>query len=131
MRPYTRMPLDRPSYGRSPGVARWLFASFQVASVGALPNWKHRTLSSAPCGATTLEECRRNDCLTPSRSRLRILPRSERLVTRYQAAKAKALMMLEMVRDINAKFGDGKTHVTCWTCHHASTKPELTRPTSK
>jgi len=23
-------------------------------------------------------------------------------------------MMLEMVRDINANFGDGKTHVTCW-----------------
>ena len=45
--------------------------------------------------------------------------------------KVKARMMLEMVRDINAKFGDGKTHVTCWTCHHASTKPELTRPTSK
>ncbi len=35
--------------------------------------------------------------------------------------KVKARMMLEMVRDINAKFGDGKTHVTCWTCHHAST----------
>jgi hypothetical protein len=26
--------------------------------------------------------------------------------------KVKARMMLEMVRDINAKFGDGKTHVT-------------------
>ena len=41
--------------------------------------------------------------------------------------KAKALMMLEMVRDINAKFGDGKTHVTCWTCHHASTQPQLAK----
>ena len=28
--------------------------------------------------------------------------------------KLKARMMLEMVRDINAKFGDGQTHVTCW-----------------
>jgi hypothetical protein len=44
--------------------------------------------------------------------------------------KVKARMMLEMVRDINAKFGDGKTHVTCWTCHHASTTPELAKPSS-
>ena len=44
--------------------------------------------------------------------------------------KAKALMMLEMVRDINAKFGDGKTHVTCWTCHHASTTPEVAKPSA-
>lgn len=28
-------------------------------------------------------------------------------------AKVKARMMFEMVRHINAKFGDGKTHVTC------------------
>lgn len=42
--------------------------------------------------------------------------------------KAKALKMLEMTRDINAKFGDGKTHVTCWTCHRASTEPQLTKP---
>ena len=41
--------------------------------------------------------------------------------------KLKARMMLEMVRDINAKFGDGKTHVTCWTCHRGSTQPELSR----
>ena len=42
--------------------------------------------------------------------------------------KAKALMMLEMVRDINASFGDGKTHVTCWTCHRASLTPQVTKP---
>jgi hypothetical protein len=42
--------------------------------------------------------------------------------------KAKALMMLEMVRDINAKFGDGQTHVTCWTCHRASTQPQTAKP---
>ena len=42
--------------------------------------------------------------------------------------KLRARMMLEMVRDINAKFGDGQTHVTCWTCHHASTKPEIAKP---
>jgi len=42
--------------------------------------------------------------------------------------KAKALMMLEMVRDINAKFDDGKTHVTCWTCHRESTEPQIAKP---
>jgi cytochrome c553 len=42
--------------------------------------------------------------------------------------KVKARMMLEMVRDINAKFGDGNTHVTCWTCHRASTQPQVSRP---
>jgi photosynthetic reaction center cytochrome c subunit len=42
--------------------------------------------------------------------------------------KVKARMMLEMVRDINAKFGDGKTHVTCWTCHRGSTQPQTSRP---
>ena len=40
-------------------------------------------------------------------------------------AKVKARMMLEMVAEINAKFGDGKVHVTCWTCHLGSTKPEI------
>jgi hypothetical protein len=45
--------------------------------------------------------------------------------------KVKARMMLEMVRDINTKFGDGKTHVTCWTCHRGSTEPEVARPTPK
>jgi Photosynthetic reaction centre cytochrome C subunit len=44
--------------------------------------------------------------------------------------KVKARMMLEMVRDINAKFGDGKTHITCWTCHRASTQPQLAKPAS-
>jgi len=45
--------------------------------------------------------------------------------------KLKARMMLEMVRDINAKFGDDKTHVTCWTCHRGSTEPEIARPTPR
>ena len=44
--------------------------------------------------------------------------------------KLKARMMLEMVRDINAKFGDGQTHVTCWTCHRASTTPQVAKPSS-
>ncbi|HEY2844454.1 MAG TPA: photosynthetic reaction center cytochrome c subunit family protein [Bryobacteraceae bacterium] len=44
--------------------------------------------------------------------------------------KLKARMMLEMVRDINAKFGDQKTHVTCWTCHHATTEPQIAKPSA-
>lgn len=44
--------------------------------------------------------------------------------------KVKARMMLEMVRDINAKFDDGKTHVSCWTCHRASTTPQIAKPSS-
>ena len=42
-------------------------------------------------------------------------------------AKVKARTMLEMVRDINAKFGDGQVHVTCWTCHQGSIMPEIAR----
>jgi hypothetical protein len=45
--------------------------------------------------------------------------------------KVKARMMLEMVRDINAKFGDGNTHVTCWTCHRASTEPQIAKPSTQ
>jgi hypothetical protein len=41
--------------------------------------------------------------------------------------KVKAREMIELVADINAKFGDGKVHVTCWTCHQGSTKPETVR----
>ena len=41
--------------------------------------------------------------------------------------KVTARQMIELVADINAKFGDGKVHVTCWTCHLGSTKPEIAR----
>ena len=41
--------------------------------------------------------------------------------------KVKARQMIEMVADINAKFGEQKVHVTCWTCHQGSTKPEIAR----
>jgi hypothetical protein len=44
-------------------------------------------------------------------------------------AKVKARQMIEIVNDINAKFGDGKVHVTCWTCHLGSTAPEIARNT--
>jgi hypothetical protein len=40
-------------------------------------------------------------------------------------AKVKARQMIELVTEINAKFGDGKVHVTCWTCHLGSTTPEI------
>ena len=42
-------------------------------------------------------------------------------------AKVKARQMIEMVAGINAMFGDGKVHVTCWTCHLGSTTPEIAR----
>ena len=45
--------------------------------------------------------------------------------------KLKARMMLGMVRDINAKFSDGNTHVTCWTCHRGSTEPQVAKPSTK
>jgi hypothetical protein len=42
--------------------------------------------------------------------------------------KETARMMITMTRDINSKFPDGKTHVTCFTCHrgdeHPKTAPE-------
>jgi hypothetical protein len=37
--------------------------------------------------------------------------------------KLKARMMLMMVADINKSFGDGKEHVTCYTCHRGATAP--------
>ena len=43
--------------------------------------------------------------------------------------KVKARQMIELVADINAKFADGKVHVTCWTCHLGSTTPEIARTT--
>ena len=43
--------------------------------------------------------------------------------------KVKARQMIKLVNEINAKFADGKVHVTCWTCHLGSTMPEITRKT--
>jgi hypothetical protein len=42
--------------------------------------------------------------------------------------KDKARMMISMVRDVNAKFGDGKEHVTCYTCHRGKSEPETAAP---
>jgi hypothetical protein len=35
-----------------------------------------------------------------------------------------ARMMIVMTREINAKFPDGKEHVTCFTCHRGSEHPK-------
>jgi hypothetical protein len=37
--------------------------------------------------------------------------------------KLTAREMIKMVREINARFPDGKQHVTCYTCHRGSTTP--------
>jgi hypothetical protein len=42
--------------------------------------------------------------------------------------KVMARMMISMAKDINAKFPDGKTHVTCFTCHRGSTEPLMAPP---
>jgi photosynthetic reaction center cytochrome c subunit len=39
--------------------------------------------------------------------------------------KETARHMLLMVNEINAKFPDGKVHVTCYTCHRGKTIPEM------
>jgi len=42
--------------------------------------------------------------------------------------KATARFMIQMVNDINAKFPDGKVHVSCFTCHRGADMPLLTPP---
>lgn len=36
--------------------------------------------------------------------------------------------MITMMREINAKFPDGKEHVTCYTCHRGATEPAMEAP---
>lgn len=43
-------------------------------------------------------------------------------------AKETARMMITMAQDINAKFPDGKVHVTCFTCHRGETEPKTAAP---
>ena len=33
--------------------------------------------------------------------------------------------MITMVREINAKFPDGKQHVSCFTCHQGALEPKM------
>ena len=42
--------------------------------------------------------------------------------------KQTARMMLTMAREINAKFADGKQHVTCYTCHRGAKEPATAPP---
>ena len=42
--------------------------------------------------------------------------------------KETARMMLTMARDVNAKFPDGKRHVSCYTCHRGATEPATEPP---
>ncbi len=36
--------------------------------------------------------------------------------------------MITMTEEINAKFPDGKVHVTCFTCHRGAVSPETVGP---
>jgi len=36
--------------------------------------------------------------------------------------------MISMAKEINGKFPDGKTHVTCYTCHRGATEPATAAP---
>jgi hypothetical protein len=36
--------------------------------------------------------------------------------------------MIGMVNEINAKFPDGKVHVSCYTCHRGKTEPDTVPP---
>jgi Photosynthetic reaction centre cytochrome C subunit len=42
--------------------------------------------------------------------------------------KEVARHMIQMVNEINAKFPDGKVHVSCYTCHRGATTPLMTPP---
>ena len=39
-----------------------------------------------------------------------------------------ARKMIVLVRDVNAKFPDGKEHVTCYTCHRGANMPLTAAP---
>jgi hypothetical protein len=42
-----------------------------------------------------------------------------------------ARMMISMAKDINAKFPDGKRHVSCYTCHRGAEEPLLAPPAAQ
>jgi len=42
--------------------------------------------------------------------------------------KATARMMITMAREVNAKFTDGKQHVSCYTCHRGEEEPKMMPP---
>jgi photosynthetic reaction center cytochrome c subunit len=44
------------------------------------------------------------------------------------ARKNMARNMIRIAHDINAAFPDGKTHVTCYTCHRGEAQPKMEAP---
>jgi photosynthetic reaction center cytochrome c subunit len=42
--------------------------------------------------------------------------------------KLMARRMIELVNEVNAKFPDGKVHVSCYTCHRGKTTPDVVPP---
>ena len=40
-----------------------------------------------------------------------------------------ARKMIVLAQDVNAKFPDGKEHVTCYTCHRGAPEPLTSPPT--
>jgi len=42
--------------------------------------------------------------------------------------KGIARKMITMTKEINAKFPDGKEHVTCYTCHRGTHEPAMAPP---
>ncbi len=42
--------------------------------------------------------------------------------------KEMARKMIVMTREINARFEDGKQHVSCYTCHRGATEPATAPP---
>jgi Photosynthetic reaction centre cytochrome C subunit len=45
--------------------------------------------------------------------------------------KVTARMMFAMTQEINAKFPDGKAHVTCYTCHRGQKEPVTAPPAAQ
>jgi len=45
--------------------------------------------------------------------------------------KNTARAMIRMLAEINAKFPDGKAHVSCYTCHRGETEPKMTPPVAQ
>ena len=42
--------------------------------------------------------------------------------------KLTARKMMQLVNEVNAKFPDGKVHVSCYTCHRGKTEPDMAPP---
>lgn len=45
--------------------------------------------------------------------------------------KETARLMLVIARDVNTKLGEGKQHVTCYTCHRGAVEPATAPPAAE